>query len=106
MNALIPFEATIALVVAVFTGLGVVHNRLTDRMNRSEHKIAEIALRISDDYLKKSEFQIFLEKLESHLFRVEEKLDGLRDEEYRLLMTAMARHKLRQEGFDDEFERN
>ena len=106
MNALIPFEATLALVVAVFTGIGVLHNRVTDRLGRNEAKLADIALRISEEYLKKSDFQTMVEKLETHLLRVEEKLDCLRDEEYRRIMNAMARHKLRQERFDDEYEGN
>ena len=70
-------EQAIPAVVAIITGGGFLFNRVHHRINDLDKRIDKIELRIAESYVSKSEFVRGLESMETHMQRIEEKLDRL-----------------------------
>ena len=70
-------EAGVTIGVALFTGLAVLTNRLHSRISDLDNRIDKVELRVATDYVAKSEFGAVIDRLESHMIRIENKLDNL-----------------------------
>lgn len=70
-------EAGVSIGVALVTGLAVITNRLHSRINELDSRIDQVELRVATDYLPKNEFTTVVDRIESHMIRIENKLDNL-----------------------------
>ena len=70
-------ETVIPLGVAVATGFSVLISRIHSRVNDLDKRVDVFELRIAENYLSKSEFANALDRVETHMVRIENKLDRL-----------------------------
>ncbi len=77
-------EATVSSIVAVVAGGAALLNRLHSRINRVHDRITEldkrldgVELRLASDYVSKADLAEILRKMESHMIRIENKLDQI-----------------------------
>ena len=65
------------LILAAVTGLSAVTTRLNNRIHELDRRLDGVELRVAENYLSKAEFSSALERVESHMIRIENKLDNL-----------------------------
>lgn len=70
-------EFGLPLVIAAVTGLSAVSTRLHNRIHELDRRVDGIELKIAEDYISKTDFERTLERVESHMVRIETKLDKL-----------------------------
>ena len=70
-------EAAISAGVALISGLVVLTNRLHSRIGEVSRRVDAVELRVAKEYLSKAEFSSALERVETHMVRIEQKLDGI-----------------------------
>lgn len=70
-------EAAISAGVALISGVVVLTNRLHSRIGEVSRRVDAVELRVAKEYLGKAEFATALERVEAHMVRIEQKLDGI-----------------------------
>jgi len=70
-------EAVIPIGVAVATGFSVLITRIHSRVHELDRRVDHFELRIAENYLSKTEFSAALDRVETHMVRIENKLDRL-----------------------------
>ena len=70
-------EFGLPLVIAAVTGLSAVSTRLHNRIHELDRRVDGVELKIAEDYISKTDFERTLERVESHMVRIETKLDKL-----------------------------
>jgi len=70
-------EAAISASVALISGVVVLTNRLHSRIGEVSRRVDAVELRVAKEYLSKAEFSMALERVEAHMVRIEQKLDGI-----------------------------
>lgn len=70
-------EAGISVAVAVVSGVGILFTRVNSRVTDLDRRIDNFELRIAENYVPKTELRSALERVESHMIRIENKLDAL-----------------------------
>jgi bacterioferritin (cytochrome b1) len=77
-------EATVSAIVALGAGGAAITNRLHGRINGVHNRINEldkridgIELRVAQEYVSKADLAEILRKMESHMIRIENKLDQI-----------------------------
>ena len=70
-------EFGLPIVIAVMTGLSAVTTRLHNRIHELDRRIDGVELKLAEEYLTKNDFEKTLERVESHMVRIETKLDKL-----------------------------
>ena len=70
-------EAAVTLSIAALTGMSVLTQRLHSRINELDKRIDKVELRVASDYVTKVELSAIMERMESHLIRIEEKMDKI-----------------------------
>ncbi len=70
-------EPFVPLLVAVGTGFAVLTSRIYTKIGHLDTRVDKIELRIVEDFVSKNELQIAMDKMESHLIRMEDKLDAI-----------------------------
>ena len=70
-------EAVIPIVVATATGFSVLITRIHSRVHELDRRVDKFELKIAEDYLTKSDFSAALDRVETHMVRIENKLDRL-----------------------------
>ena len=65
------------LIIAAVTGLSAITTRLNGRIHELDRRLDGVELRVAENYLSKAEFSAALERVESHMIRIENKLDNL-----------------------------
>ena len=77
-------EALVTSVVAVITAGAALNNRLHNRINSVHERISAldrrldgIELTVANDYVKKAELSELISRMESHMVRIENKLDQI-----------------------------
>jgi len=70
-------EAVIPGVIAVITGGGVMFTRIHNRIHDLDRRVDGVELRVAEAYVSKDDFNNALNKMESHLIRIEDKMDQL-----------------------------
>ncbi len=70
-------EAGVSAVIAALTAFAAVHTRMGSRINEVDRRIDQVELRIAESYIKREEFSDAVKKMESHMIRIEDKLDAL-----------------------------
>lgn len=70
-------EATVAVCIAISTGLGAILTRQNQRMLNLDKRIDCIELRVAERYVQRQELTSALDKIEAHMVRIESKLDQI-----------------------------
>ena len=70
-------EAAVTLSIAALTGMSVLTQRLHTRISELDKRIDKVELRVASDYVTKVELSAIMERMESHLIRIEEKMDKI-----------------------------
>ena len=70
-------EAAVTIVIAALSGLGVLHTRLHSRIEDLERRIDGIELKVAEEYVTKTDLTSMVDRVESHMVRIENKLDKI-----------------------------
>jgi uncharacterized coiled-coil protein SlyX len=70
-------EATVAVSIAIATGVGAVLTRQNQRLLDLDQRLDGVELRVAEKYVQRQELTQHLDKIEAHLLRLESKLDKL-----------------------------
>ena len=70
-------ETVVPIAVAMATGFSVLITRIHSRVHELDRRVDGVELRIAEDYLTKQEFSTVLERVETHMVRIENKLDKI-----------------------------
>lgn len=70
-------EATVAVSIAIATGVGAVLTRQNQRLLDLDQRLDGVELRVAEKYVQRQELAQHLDKIEAHLLRLESKLDKL-----------------------------
>ncbi len=70
-------EAVVTATIALLSGLGVITSRLHFRINELDKRIDQVELRVATDYVRKAELNEMIERVETHMVRIETKLDKI-----------------------------
>lgn len=70
-------ESVVPIALAAATGFSVLITRLHSRVSDLDTRIDRFELRVAEGYVSKESFQSALERVESHMIRIENKIDKL-----------------------------
>jgi len=70
-------ETIVPVLIAGATGFSVLITRFHSRVHALDRRVDSIELKIAEDYLTKADFGTILERVESHMVRIENKLDKI-----------------------------
>ena len=70
-------EPFVPILVAIGTGFAVLTSRIYNRIAVLDNKVDKIELTVVQEYVNKSDFNNALTRMESHLIRMEDKLDSI-----------------------------
>jgi len=70
-------ESVVPIAVAMATGFSVLITRIHSRVHELDRRVDGVELRVAEDYLTKQEFSQVLERVETHMVRIENKLDKI-----------------------------
>ena len=70
-------EQLVTITIALVTGTGVMFSRVYSKMSDLDRRIDAVELRVAESYVSKRDFDTALLKMETHMVRIEEKLDKL-----------------------------
>jgi len=70
-------EAVIPVGIALASGFSILITRIHSRVHELDRRLDGVELRVAEDYLTKTEFSAVLERVESHMVRIENKLDKI-----------------------------
>lgn len=70
-------EMLVPAVIAAITGGGVLFNRVHSRMHELDRRLDSLELRVVESFVSKDDFNRMLEKMETHLIRIEDKMDQM-----------------------------
>ena len=68
-------ESVISAAIAVVTGGFVLTSRIQNKIDALDKRVDGIELSVASNYVSKQDLQVIIEKMEGHLFRIEEKMD-------------------------------
>ena len=71
------WEAGIAIGVATITGVSALTNRIYARVSELDKRVDKIELRIAEQYVSKKDLSDILDRMETHMIRIENKLDKI-----------------------------
>ena len=72
-------EQAVPVGIAIVTGVGVMFNRVNNRVCSLDRRIDALELKVVGSFVQKTEFAAAMERVEAHMLRIEEKLDKLVD---------------------------
>ena len=70
-------EPFVPIFVAVGTGFAVLTSRIYSKIGQLDTRVDGIELRIVQDYVSKNDLQLSLDRMETHMTRIEDKLDNM-----------------------------
>ena len=70
-------EIAIPVALAAATGFSMLINRLHGRVTVLDTRIDQFELRVASDYVSKSDLNEVMERFETHMTRIEKKLDKI-----------------------------
>ena len=70
-------DAVAAVAIAVLSGLGMVTQKLHNRINELDARLDGVELRIASKYVTKTDLNEMVERVEQHMVRIENKLDKI-----------------------------
>ena len=70
-------EALVPVLIAGATGFSVIISRMFGRVDKLDHRIDAFELRVAESYVSKTDLNEALERFETHMLRIENKLDKI-----------------------------
>ena len=70
-------EAVIPVFIAGATGMSVLITRIHSRLSALDHRVDAFELRVASDYVSKADLNEIVDRVESHMIRIENKLDRI-----------------------------
>ena len=70
-------EPFVPIFVAIGTGFAVMTSRIYNRISTLDNRVDSIELRVVQEFVSKNDFNGAMERMESHMTRIEDKLDSL-----------------------------
>ena len=70
-------EVVIPVVIAAITGGSVMLTRIHNRIHDLDRRVDGVELRVAESYVSKADFNNALDRMESHLVRIESKMDQM-----------------------------
>ena len=70
-------EAVIPVFIAGATGMSVLITRIHSRVSALDHRVDAFELRVASDYVSKADLNEIVDRVESHMIRIENKLDRI-----------------------------
>ncbi len=70
-------EPFVPIFVAVGTGFAVLTSRIYSKIGNLDRRVDGVELRIVQDFVSKTELQLAIDRMESHMIRIEDKLDSI-----------------------------
>ncbi len=70
-------EVAVSIGIAAVTGMAAITTRLHSRIHELDKRIDQVELRVAEDYVSKEDLGQMIDRVESHLIRLENKLDKL-----------------------------
>ena len=70
-------EAGVSALVALIAGGAAITNRLHSRINELDRRVDSFELRVATSYVPQEQFGEAMSKMESHMIRIENKLDQM-----------------------------
>ena len=70
-------EVVVSIGVAAVTGMAAITTRLHSRIHELDKRIDQVELRVAEEYVSKEDLGQMIDRVESHLIRLENKLDKL-----------------------------
>ena len=71
------FEPFVPVFIAVGTGFAVLTSRIYGKISHLDRRVDGIELRIVQDFVSKTDLQLAIDRIESHMIRIEDKLDSM-----------------------------
>lgn len=71
------WEGAVAAVIATITGVAALTSRMNTRITELDRRVDQMELRVAENYVSKADMEILIDRVESHLIRLENKLDKL-----------------------------
>lgn len=72
-------ESLIPAVIAIITGTSVLFNKVNYRVTCLDSKVDRLELKLVESFTSKADFGAAMERMETHLMRIEDKMDKLVD---------------------------
>ena len=73
----IMIEPFVPVFIAVGTGFAVLTSRIYNKISYLDRRVDGVELRIVQDFVSKTELQVAMDRMESHVIRMEDKLDAI-----------------------------
>jgi hypothetical protein len=70
-------EAIVPITIAALSGLGVIINRTSTRLQEHDKRMDGIELKVAERYITRSEVSESMKRFEEHFVRIESKIDNL-----------------------------
>ena len=70
-------ESAVPIVLAAATGFSVLISRLHNRVTQLDHRVDAFELRVAESYVSKTDLTAAMERFETHMLRIENKLDKI-----------------------------
>jgi len=70
-------EVLVPAVVAAISGGAVLFTRVHNRIHDLDRRLDGVELRMVESFVNKTDFNSALDRMESHMVRIEQKLDAL-----------------------------
>ena len=70
-------EFGVPIAIAAVTGLAALTNRLHNRIHDLDRRVDGLELRVAEQYVSKTDLSDMLTRVESHMERIENKLDKI-----------------------------
>ena len=71
------FEPFVPVFIAAATGFAVLTNRIYNRIAILDQRLDTAELRVVQEFVTKNDFNSALTRMESHLIRMEDKIDAI-----------------------------
>ena len=70
-------ESLLPAVIAIITGTAVLFNRVNHRVTEVDRRVDKLELKLAESFTTKTDFNTAMERMETHLIRIEDKMDQL-----------------------------
>ena len=70
-------ESLLPAVIAIITGTAVLFNRVNHRVTEVDRRVDKLELKLAESFTTKTDFNAAMERMETHLIRIEDKMDQL-----------------------------
>ena len=70
-------DIVVTVTIATLTGVGVMSGKMWSRLHELDKRVDQVELRVAEHYVSKKDLESMLDRVETHLIRLENKLDKL-----------------------------